>query len=479
MSPFPPNSRLSLWYDWAQTLGAINPTDFLARIAPLTSAHWAEFWPFAAHHGLAPWFYTHFNIQNSEFRIQNSEFEIQHSPHPSPSDLRPPSSSLSSPTPFGIQHSAFNIQHSHHSPLTPLLPLLKKHYLFNAIANIRGLSELAEILEHANAVGLPVIVLKGAHLLAAGIYSDPAERVLADIDILVHPTDLLTMQRIMCGLGYDVDENAEKNIIHFAYHHAEKKHVEVHYGLWRDIPSRVLDDFWQHATPFQLEGHQALMLAPADAFLHLAMHASYHHLLWKNLRSLLDLVYLTRSTVWQSDTWTKVHQRADEIGFTGSLTRLLSLTEQLLNTTLPGERNGLDAIPLDPQLFRDGCQRALATSTTSEDSRKFARLYLYFRIVRTTNVSERWAMLRSRLFPKPLTVAQACGIPNTALVWLHFPGYIFTRIYRLLMLSLSVMRPKRKNARLAAFESERNNDAAWGSLTATKAGSRKSEIGDH
>ncbi len=503
MSPFPPNTRLSLWYDWARTLGAADPSDFQARVAPLTPAHWTEFWPFVIAHGLAPWFYAQFRNQNSEFRIQNSEFNIQnstfniqHSQFPSfpTSDLRPltsvppssptsdlrlqtsdppPSTShlpLATSAPPPTHHSLLT---THHSPLTTLLPRLKQHYLHNAIANIRAFHELAEILDHTNAAGLPVIVLKGAYL-ANCVYPDPAERVMVDIDLLVHPSDLPAMQSIMTTLGYMADENAANNIIHISYHHAEKKHVEIHYGLWRNMPLQVLDDFWKRATPFQLEDRPALALAPTDAFLYLAMHAAYHHLLWRSLRSLLDLVLLTRTT-WRPDSWTRVRQGAIEIGFAGKLPRLLYLAEQLLNSTFPGDRTDFETTPVDPQLLREDCHRALATVSNFEISATDGRSTQFVHFVRANNLSERWVMLRSILFPPPHTLAQTCGIPNTPRVWLYYPVYIFARLVRLFMLLIAVMPPKRRNARLAEFDAERERDAAWGSLTALEVGDQRSD----
>jgi len=163
----------------------------------------------------------------------------------------------------------------------------------------------------------------------------------------------------------------------------------------------------------------------------------------------------------QPEFWSNVRQAADQTGFASSLPNLLYLIENLLNTTLPNRPTARlsegSTVPLSASLLRDGCQRALATASTSKtESLNFASF------IRAKSSSARWAMLRSRLLPNPQEVAQACGIPNTARVWLHYPGYIAARACRLLQLLAAALFPRWRKARLAEGDAELDFTAAFG-----------------
>jgi hypothetical protein len=57
----------------------------------------------------------------------------------------------------------------------------------NAERNRMILEGLAELLTRFDEFGIKSVLLKGGASLASGLYDDPAERVLVDIDVLVAP----------------------------------------------------------------------------------------------------------------------------------------------------------------------------------------------------------------------------------------------------------------------------------------------------
>jgi len=65
----------------------------------------------------------------------------------------------------------------------------------------RVAAALEEIDSGATALGLPVMALKGAALHARGVYA-PGERPMADIDLLVQPTDTARVAQLLVSLGY-------------------------------------------------------------------------------------------------------------------------------------------------------------------------------------------------------------------------------------------------------------------------------------
>jgi hypothetical protein len=89
--------------------------------------------------------------------------------------------------------------------------------------------------------------------------------------------------------------------------------VELHWGVfpggWLRYTTRINGQvLWKRAVPITLAGQQALMLAPEDQLLQLAVHAAINHNLslpW--LRSLMDIALLARH---YSLDWKAVVQRA-------------------------------------------------------------------------------------------------------------------------------------------------------------------------
>src|SRR5208283_596013 len=61
---------------------------------------------------------------------------------------------------------------------------LEREYLNSAMTNMVIFTEFSRVFTVLHENDLPFIALKGAHL-AEGVYSDPALRILTDLDILV------------------------------------------------------------------------------------------------------------------------------------------------------------------------------------------------------------------------------------------------------------------------------------------------------
>ncbi|MBP6105562.1 MAG: nucleotidyltransferase family protein [Steroidobacteraceae bacterium] len=83
---------------------------------------------------------------------------------------------------------------------------LHRAHALNCIRNERIRSELAEVLRCLNAVGIVPVLLKGAVDLHISRYSDPAARVLRDLDLLVPKIDHPRAVDALVALGYRVKE---------------------------------------------------------------------------------------------------------------------------------------------------------------------------------------------------------------------------------------------------------------------------------
>src|SRR4051812_26165067 len=76
------------------------------------------------------------------------------------------------------------------------LQALQDVYLHNALRNVTIWEELSAVLWTFQDAGVPVILLKGAHL-AELVYGSPALRPMVDLDLLVRETDLVRAERCL------------------------------------------------------------------------------------------------------------------------------------------------------------------------------------------------------------------------------------------------------------------------------------------
>ncbi len=170
---------------------------------------------------------------------------------------------------------------------------LSRH-LTDSVARQLVLSrELAGLLRHFDAAGVPVIPLKG---LALGemLYPDPALRPSSDLDLLIRPETLLRVDGLLRDVGYRRLPDAHSWDFDVAYDRAtlyegpSGVRVDLHWGLlsdprysWNEREGLTV---WDRAVRIRVAGEKALGLCPEDLLLYLALHLAVHHglagLLW-------------------------------------------------------------------------------------------------------------------------------------------------------------------------------------------------------
>lgn len=153
--------------------------------------------------------------------------------------------------------------------------------------------ELAGLLGHFRAAGYPVIPLKGP-VLGETLYRHPALRPSSDLDLLIRPETLLSVDRLLQSLGYRRLADAHSWDFDIAYDRATVYegptgvHVDLHWGLlsdprysWNEREGLTV---WDRAVRIRVAGEQAMGLCPEDLLLYLALHLAVHHglagLLW-------------------------------------------------------------------------------------------------------------------------------------------------------------------------------------------------------
>jgi len=170
----------------------------------------------------------------------------------------------------------------------------QKAYYKNACRNTLLLKELSYVLDKLAAVGVNVIVLKGA-ALAEKVYGDIAARPMADIDLLIHPEDLRLVREVLANFGYQIsgvemqtgftEEFRNEEI------HGKQGLVNISLDLhWRLISpvyyqrTFLTDWFWETALSTKISGSPAFVLGNEAQIIYLCAHLMLHHggnsLLW-------------------------------------------------------------------------------------------------------------------------------------------------------------------------------------------------------
>ncbi len=216
---------------------------------------------------------------------------------------------------------------------------LEREYLNSAMTNMVLFKEFSQVFNVFHEDGLPFIALKGAHL-AEVIYTDPALRIMGDLDILVKEKDLSRASALLLRMGYSPPV---ETCVNPADHHlppfgkSGKAPVEVHWGIHRVcVPARVdIDGLWARALPAKLGSGEALVLCVEDLLLHLALHAAQHNY---NLRlcSIYDVYEIIRSSQGRIN-WKELESRANRWGAGKALFLMFLLSVDLLGAAVPVE----------------------------------------------------------------------------------------------------------------------------------------------
>jgi hypothetical protein len=174
-----------------------------------------------------------------------------------------------------------------------------------AAASIK-LTALTAVLKRFAAEGIDCTLIKG---IAFGftIYSEHAARPMNDIDLWIQKSDLPIVQPLMYAMGYCGGEwldpeNIPDYVTELSFfpdkEQFSKWSIDIHWDLLSRpglIGSLPLDDWWQRRRSVDFNGLNAMVLDPADAFVHVCAHQWLEHRSNLRLRWLLDVDRLLRA----------------------------------------------------------------------------------------------------------------------------------------------------------------------------------------
>lgn len=162
----------------------------------------------------------------------------------------------------------------------PVADYLAAAALLNRDRNTLLLEAVGTIASSLARAGIDAVFLKGGANLANGLYSDPAMRLMGDLDILVSPEQAARAGALLEAQGFS-DIDAPPRLVAGRLHHLPmQRHVhtgvgvEVHHQLLPDRLRGLLDsgEAFRSAVSIDLTGQRVAILAPRWRILHNVVH---------------------------------------------------------------------------------------------------------------------------------------------------------------------------------------------------------------
>lgn len=184
-------------------------------------------------------------------------------------------------------------------------------------------TEAREVLGRLADAGVAPVLFKGA-ALAYTAYPDPACRPMGDLDLWVPEPDMPLARSTLGAAGYREHVKAERPLdmqrqlggeVQLTGTRPGSGLVELHWsmfsGEWLRRTAAVDNEgIRSRARVTQIAGCDALIPAPEDAAIQLAVHLAVNHqMAFPGVRGLLDLALLARTS---NLDWTAVAARAQE-----------------------------------------------------------------------------------------------------------------------------------------------------------------------
>ena len=205
--------------------------------------------------------------------------------------------------------------------------------------------EVRCIVEALSSLDMPVVLLKGAAYLMAGVPAARA-RLFSDIDILVPKSSIQRVEQTLRLHGWlitaldDYDQHYYRTWMHELppmRHSVRNTTLDVHHNILpptaklKPDPEKLL----QEIVP--VDGFDRLyVLSAPDMILHSATHLFHEGEFEHGLRDLLDLDALLRHFGTDESFWERLVERAAELDLTRPLYYMLRYTAQMINTPIPG-----------------------------------------------------------------------------------------------------------------------------------------------
>jgi hypothetical protein len=175
-------------------------------------------------------------------------------------------------------------------------------YLQTAAGNALRLHQMLQVASRLGEQGVRVLFVKGASLVMAGDYTDPAQRMFVDVDVLVEEKFQEAVREAFAQSGgwqelppRSLDDRKETR-----WFNAWRNLVEVHWHLdaYNGVPPQVSERrYWGGAEAVEYRGRRVWVPKAEDRYLFAAIHATARHSFdsSKLLIAVADLAHLAGS----------------------------------------------------------------------------------------------------------------------------------------------------------------------------------------
>lgn len=239
----------------------------------------------------------------------------------------------------------------------PLLLELHSYCQRLSMRNLFVTAELRKLLSRMESKGVDAMPYKGP-VLAESLYCDLHLRQFGDLDIVIQPQDMPTVEQLLSAEGYRpylgtktaaelASYMADKNQHTYDFYHEHKQiFIEIHWRFWPVFFSSVKpQDIWHRREQVALAGNMVSTLKPEDQLIILCMHGSRHR--WERLSWLCDIAMLLEK--YSELDWDEVSAIARAWGAERMLHLGLYLAHTLLSTPLP--ESVIQKIKIDPAIL--------------------------------------------------------------------------------------------------------------------------------
>ena len=205
--------------------------------------------------------------------------------------------------------------------------------------------EVSCIQQALSDVGVPIILLKGAAYVMAGL-PPAAGRLFSDIDILVPKDQLPAVEAALMLHGWGArhhspyDQRYYRTWMHELppmRHVTRLSVIDVHHAILPETARLRPDPAMLREAACPLGDQNLMVLAPADMVLHSAVHLFHDGEFDNALRDLVDLDLLLRHFAATPSFWSELVRRAASLELSRPLFYALRYASRILGTPVPAQ----------------------------------------------------------------------------------------------------------------------------------------------
>lgn len=322
-----------------------------------------------------------------------------------------------------IQGLMYGVIRNRHLCPPPVEKQLHDAYAYTAVRNRMRLGELSRILTAALAAKCPILVLKGAALTLT-LYNGTGLRPMDDLDILVHPDDVLSLLTALQPHWYTWLQNEVQPGMTLAYANeialfgqvAGAGIVEVHWSPFDSLHHQQAvnwDWVWEASQYVTLDGLSVPVFQREAQLLHLCGHLALHHSHHRQLLWMHDIAALLHQESQHMD-WERLLALAAASDLVLSVRSTLARVCSLWTLPIPEEvLHRLGAMPVSRQ------EESSFLSRTAPKRPVVQRFWTD--LLALPAWRERWRFALGHLFPTASYMRQRYGVKRSLFLPLAYP----------------------------------------------------------